>query len=225
MIPESIRAVLFDVYGTLVDGPRHPDRDARIAEVARRFGLAPRTAAGGRWDELVRRFHAQSPEPFPEMDAAQVWRGIFPGLSESRADAFALAVEEAIHPVCPTPWAETLLEAAAARQRPLGIVSNAQAYTKTLLDRYFPETFEPELCAFSYQLRIAKPDPRLFEKALRPLLRRGLQPAEILMVGDSPALDGAPAKALGLPFLRVGGDAAPGPIQPPDRRDPRQWKW
>jgi FMN phosphatase YigB (HAD superfamily) len=204
MFPATIQAVLFDVYGTLLQGRRTADREGPMTEVARRFGLPIGRPIAPLWDAAVEQAHAQSPEPYPEIDARSIWQDVFPDLGDP--DQLALAMEEAIHPVRPTPWAADLLEHAVRQGCRLGIVSNAQAYTKTLLARHFPTfwpRFEPCLCAFSHEHGIAKPDLRLFHHALRPLLADGLSPGQVLMTGDSDACDAQPAAQLGLPFLLV----------------------
>lgn len=205
-IPTSTRAVLFDIYGTLLDGPRHPDRAVRMAEVARRFGLHHPSPLDEAWDRAVAAAHRISPEPWPEIDARELWRTLFPGLRE--AASLALEMEHAIHPVAPTPWAHDLLDQALDLGIPLGIVSNAQAYTRSLMRRHFPghwPRFDPRLLAFSYEHGIAKPDPRLFQVALRPLLAAGIDRGDILLIGDSEPHDAVPARQLGLGFRRVSG--------------------
>lgn len=205
MIPPDTCAVLFDIYGTLLDGPRHSDRGVRMMAVAASFGLDATFAIDEALDQAVSEIHRTSPEPWPEIDIRRVWRSLFPDLDD--AEAFSLAIEEAIHPVEPTSWAGDLLDQAHERNLPLGIVSNCQAYTRALMARHFSHhwsRFRPELCALSYEHGIAKPDPRLFRTALAPLLEAGLQPEEVIMVGDSETSDREPAEALGLRFLGVG---------------------
>lgn len=205
--PSSAEAVLFDVYGTLLDGPRHPDRGERMAVVARRFGLPHHPSIDRSFDRAVRDAHRASPEQWPEIDVRAIWRDLFPRLDDP--DRFALEIEEAIHPVTPTPWASAMLDRASAL--PIGIVSNAQAYTRVLLERHFPDhwpRFRPDLVALSHEHGIAKPDPRLFRQAAGPLLAAGIPPDRIIVVGDSETNDRDPARRLGLGFVGVGPLAA-----------------
>lgn len=198
-IPSAARAVLFDIYGTLLEGPRLPDRGTRMAEVARRFNLEHDSSLDQAFDRAVAAAHRASSDPWPEIDVREIWPEILPGLDEP--DRFALEIEDAIHPVKPTSWAADLLDQTFERGLPAGIVSNAQAYTRVLMQRHFPRHwphFRPDLLAFSYEHRIAKPDLRLFRKALAPLIAEAIDPARIVMIGDSPENDHAPARALGL---------------------------
>ncbi|MCH7225965.1 HAD family hydrolase [Haloferula sp. A504] len=204
MIPAPTKAILFDVYGTLLDGPRHPDRRNRMASVIKRFELPEFPYPDTTFDQAIATAHQQSPERWPEIDIREIWQSIFPTLTD--AGDFAFELEESIHPVEPTPWANRLLEASVETGAALGIVSNAQAYTRRLLATHFPEywpQFRPDLCAFSYEHGFAKPDLRLFRHAVRPLIESGIAPAEILMVGDSDENDRKPAAELGLGYLTV----------------------
>lgn len=198
-----MKVILLDVYETLLRGRRLGDPEPALRRVAAGFGLRVAVSSvRDAFDRAVRDAHRASPEPWPEVDVREIWRGIFPELAE--ADAFALAMEEARHAVEPVPGAAAFLDRAAAAGIALGLVSNAQAYTRVLLDRHFGGgRFDPARSAFSYRHRLAKPDPRLFEAALAADDRRGIPRREILMIGDSPANDIAPARALGLAALRL----------------------
>jgi len=55
--------------------------------------------------------------------------------------------------------------------------------------------FDPRAIFISDQIGISKPNPKLYQTALRTL---GLEPGEVMYVGDSPAHDVAPAKSLGM---------------------------
>lgn len=204
-LPGDIRAVLFDIYGTLLDGPRHADRNQRVAAVAERFGLKPRIDLEVAFDLAVARAHRVSPDPYPEVDVREIWLEIFPGLTGP--DAFALEVEDAIHPVTILETGHTLFREAVERGLPVGIVSNAQAYTRELMSRHFPDLWahvRPDLLAFSYEHRISKPDARLFEKALAPLINEDISIGDVLMIGDSMEKDITPARSLGLRALHLG---------------------
>ncbi|MEP4076366.1 HAD family hydrolase [Haloferula sp.] len=197
-----MKAVLFDVYETLLTGSRKEDREPLLRTVTDRFGLEfpASQSLSDRLDQEVQLEHRQSPEEFPEIDIRDTWRRIFPSLTDADADGFALAAEEAIHPVTAIGGArETILE---FHQRgiALGIISNAQAYTKILLDRHLGDAwhcFDPELLFFSYEHRIAKPDSRLFQLAKERLAVRGIPVSEVLMVGDSIKNDIEPARSVG----------------------------
>lgn len=195
-----MKAVLLDVYGTLVDGPRSDDPGPTLEALLRRRGIAPPPGDLGKaLDREVAREHAASTDPHPEVDIREIWQRLLPGLRD--ADGFALAAEEAVHPVTLLPGARDALRAFHAAGLSLGIVSNAQAYTRTILARLLGPEFDlldPRLMVFSHEHRTAKPGDRIYRIALERLASRGIAPHEALMIGDSIANDVHPARALGL---------------------------
>jgi HAD superfamily hydrolase (TIGR01509 family) len=69
--------------------------------------------------------------------------------------------------------------------------------------RFFEVVVTSQGCGF------AKPDPRILRIALDGL---GVRPREAVYVGDDPAVDGAAARAAGVPFVWVDrGDGQRGP--------------
>lgn len=219
-----MKAVLFDVYETLLTGTRHADREARLRRVIRQFGLEfpDDQALAERLDLEIRLEHQQSSEEHPEVDIREIWRRIFPRLDDP--EPFALAAENAVHPVAAIPGAEETLLKLDRRGLKLGIISNAQAYTRKLLKRHLPEAwncFDSGLLFFSYEHRISKPDSHLFRLAIDRLARDGIHPGEVLMVGDSETNDIGPARSLGLTTHLVRGvlpDLSRIPAGPEDQR-------
>jgi len=100
-----------------------------------------------------------------------------------------------------------VLDALRARGLRLGVVSNWETgLEKTLAEVGIGDYFECVIA--SGVVRAAKPDPRIFDAALRVL---GIEPAQAVHVGDSYEADVAGARAAGLhPVLldrdRVFGD-------------------
>jgi len=220
-----IRAVICDIYGTLLEvGPPPPDAEARWTTLWRSAVTAPDpppTLAG--LDEGVRR-------RIPHHHA----RGRARGLIQPEVDWPALAVEAfpALHPLSAPERhrffceharlrrTTRLAEGAAACLRAwhaagmlLGIASNAQACTRQELAEALaahaldPGLFDAEACFFSYAHGVAKPDPRVFQWLTDRLAARGLTPADTLMVGDRLDTDVAPATAAGWHAWHLG----PGP--------------
>ncbi|MBK1828800.1 HAD family hydrolase [Haloferula rosea] len=196
-----MRAVLFDVYQTLLEATPIPrgDRREAMAEVARKFDLPTQIPLDQAFEEAIRKAHHESLFPHPEVDVREIWQSISPELSDPAG--FAAAIEDAVNPTRSVQGAPELIISLHRQGLKLGIVSNAQAYTLPLLERHLGEAasyFKPELSVFSYQHLRAKPDPELFRIAIEPLLLRGIPASEILMVGDSRTNDIEPAKGLGL---------------------------
>jgi putative hydrolase of the HAD superfamily len=190
----TYRAVLFDIYGTLLAsaaGEIHPDPELRP------------------WIEKA---HAASPHPFPEVDIREIHEAMHPELSAVEIERLAMAHEQAANPVTAMPEARETLRALSACGVMLGLVSNAQFYTVPALEaclggRVGELGIHPDLCVLSYLERRAKPDVHLFRIIRDRLLERGIREDEVLYVGNDVRNDIDPAKAAGFRTALYTGDA------------------
>ncbi len=228
----DIRAVLFDVYGTLVISgcgdiglaaatvAHDAFRDAWAAA-----GLDP-TAVSADMDgpaalaAQIRDDHAASRARgigHPEVDIVAIWQRVLAQL-DIAADAaqvcrLALEYELRTNPVWPMPGLEETLRTLAARGLVLGLVSNAQFYTPLMLRAFLGQPlaaagFDPRCCAFSYRQGVAKPSTRVFGPALQGLAEHhGIGPGAVLYVGNDMRNDVGPARALGCCTALFAGDA------------------
>ncbi len=230
---QGIRAVLFDVYGTLVisaSGDIAAGEETRDAEAfhaaLERAGLAthPREAYAegpARLIEAVRASHARSRSrgiEYPEVDIVAIWARVLAELSNvPAADKHACRVaaveyECRQNPVWPMPGAAVTLATLRERGLRLGIVSNAQFYTPLMLQALLganPEQlgFLPELCAWSYQHGEAKPATGLYERVLEVLSQHhGIRSNQVLYVGNDRLKDIWPAARLGCRTALFAGD-------------------
>ena len=189
----KLRAVLFDVYGTLLRstaGETHPDPAMRA---------------------LIEQAHARSPHPFPEVDIREIHAAMHPELSPAEIERLAMKHEQTVNPVSAMPGAADTLRELWSRGLSLGLVSNAQFYTVPVLEACLGQSLanlgiDPGLCVFSYLERRAKPDVYLFEVARDRLLERGISPEEVLYVGNDVRNDIDPAKAAGFRTALFAGD-------------------
>jgi len=121
----------------------------------------------------------------------------------SARDEFLLRQVQASRTIELTAGTAALLRWLRERGLPLGIVSNAQAYTWRELELALAvhgldlSLFERELCFLSFEHGFSKPDPHVFRILTARLEARGIRPAEILMVGDRLDNDIEPARACG----------------------------
>jgi len=99
------------------------------------------------------------------------------------------------------PGCRPLLHALRKRYR-LGVVTNG--IDRVQRSRLAASGIAPffEVVVTSQGCGFAKPDPRILRIALDGL---GVQPREAVYVGDDPAVDGAAARAAGVPFIWVDG--------------------
>lgn len=228
-LPRRPRAVLFDVYGTLLVSAAGGEPNLSGTGVAEGGDTASRALAA-ELDALgysggSAAFHTSLADlivevrtpllarsPSPEIDVASLATRLLPGTPARRVRRVALLHEAAYNPCSPMPGARELLRALSGASVPLGLVSNAQFYTPLLLEALLGAPCEdwgldPELTVFSFAQGVAKPDPAVFATALTALARAGIAPRETLFVGNSGANDIAPAVALGLMSALFAGDS------------------
>jgi putative hydrolase of the HAD superfamily len=124
----------------------------------------------------------------------------------------SLAYELAVNRVWPMPGAAEVLEDLRSRGILMGIVSNAQFYTALILETLFGKDlaglgFLEELCEWSYLGGIAKPSTDMFTGVLGALAKRGIDPDEVLYVGNDILNDVYAAGAVGCRTCLFAGDA------------------
>lgn len=85
---------------------------------------------------------------------------------------------------------------------PLGIISNFNTSLKEKLNHHFGNIFQDVFV--SEEVGLAKPNIAFYRHALE---RVGLEPGEILYIGDSMKLDIIPAQSLGIRTLLIDRDA------------------
>ncbi|MCU0959096.1 MAG: HAD family hydrolase [Pirellulaceae bacterium] len=233
----DVRAVLFDIYGTLfISGSGDlgtTAQDCRAEAMTRALasvGVPLRDAAEGRAaaDCLLARIagdraaRQQAGIDYPEVDLVDVWRTTLGELATrgslagdpAQVDVPRLAVEYEVrvNPLWPMPGAQGTLADLRARGVPLGLVSNAQFFTLEL----FPALWgapcgacgvDPALVFLSYQHGWAKPSAYLFRRAAEVLGRRGIPTRNVLYIGNDLLNDIWPATQVGFATALFAGDA------------------
>ena len=228
----DIRAVVFDIYGTLLIsgsgdvGPDSADDDEQAFRTALvdagidsgstfdRIGGAELLRSGIIAAQAERR---EQQIAYPEIDILAVWRGLFAerGLTTvttAQLQAVALAYECRVNPVWPMPQLRATLDAIRALGLPMGIVSNAQFYTPLLIEALTDSTidqlgFDPALCVWSWRELEGKPSQTLFRQLLRPLEQRyHIGPQQTLYIGNDCLKDIWTASSLGLRTALFAGD-------------------
>ncbi len=233
----GIKAVLFDVYGTLfISG----SGDISVAsEMTNARALTDALICAGISGDLkqagelgsaallqaIRATHERLKREgvaFPEVDIREEWRIVLRDLerqgfiagdfSENLIERVSVEYEFRVNPVWPMPGMTDTLRQLAERGIILGIVSNAQFFTPLMFPALAGVSvemfgFRPELCAWSYQQREAKPSVTLFHSALAPLCERyGIVPKETLYVGNDMLNDIWAAAQCGLKTALFAGD-------------------
>jgi putative hydrolase of the HAD superfamily len=195
----AIRAVLFDIYGTLfisasgdVGTVTKQTRADAMQEALNRCNIKVTTpTAGQRGTDLFTTSIAEEHKAlrkngtdFPEVDIRDIWNRVVQGLYQEGliatppdrvpTEELAVVYETLVNPVWPMPGVEETILRCAEETEVLGIVSNAQFFTPLLFPAFFHKAyselgFDDSLTLFSYTLKQAKPSMHLFEKAAREL--------------------------------------------------------
>jgi FMN phosphatase YigB (HAD superfamily) len=222
----NIRAVIFDIYGTLIisgsgdvgSADSQPRSEAlRLALTT--LDLAPAISA----DAGIKRLHQIIQQhqvvargrgiDYPEVDIVDVWRNwlieynLDPGFAVQVAEQF----EARANPCWAMPKAADLIQRLASRDLALGIVSNAQfftepVFTSVLGDSFADFGFDLDLCLMSYRYGHGKPGARLFDRLAVALKRRGISPGQAVYVGNDFLNDVTAASRAGLKTVLFAGD-------------------
>lgn len=198
-----IRGVLFDLDGTLYrQAPMRALMALELAALALRRPLgAPRQLRALK--EYRRAQEALRTGPTTaarQLDLAAERSGV------SKDELSALVTEWMQErplkylPVCRAPGLSNLMDWLERRSVPLGLFSDYPAKGK-LRALGLASRFEVVLCSTDEEVGAFKPNPRGFEVAAA---RLGLAPSDVLMVGDRADIDGAGARAAGMPCVIIG---------------------
>lgn len=231
----GVRAVIFDIYGTLVIsgsgdvGSSDTNlRSEAIGPALRAVGLEVAelpeqepVALVRRLHDIIAEHHERSRErgiAYPEVDIVAVWQQwLFAegqGSTAARVglvQRLAAEFEARANPSWPMPGGAESLRRIAAAGLPMGIVSNAQFFTLQMLDAALggePHQlgFDMDLSIFSFRYGHAKPASKLFDVLVAALAWRGIAPAEAIYVGNDMLNDVAAASRAGLRTALFAGD-------------------
>jgi len=211
---QGLRAVLFDIYGTLFvsasgevgtddDGEHRDTLTEALAAVGIPTGGIAVAGDGDRAEaplkETILAHHDRARAEgidCPEVDIVAVWRDVLLALgldagTLAGVDLARLAVEYEVraNPVC-----------------------NAQFFTVELFPALLSQTaaeigFDEELQFYSYQHGRAKPSGYLYDLARQSLASRGVKADEVLYVGNDMLNDVSAAAQLGFRTALFAGDA------------------
>jgi putative hydrolase of the HAD superfamily len=226
----GIRAVLFDIYGTLMMSAAGDINAGSLTNAGDAFSESLRSVDLAAYvpdddgaeilrEEVQRSHQARRAEgvEFSEVDILCVWGRVLDRLDvpeeivEDVTPALAVEYECRTNPVWPMPGLTDTLVALREQGLVMGIVSNAQFYTPlmfdALLDRSLEDLgFDAAADAWSYRLQEGKPSTRLYRTAIEGLQQLGIAPEETLYVGNDMLKDIWPAGSCGLNTVLFAGD-------------------
>ncbi len=231
----GIRAVIFDIYGTLLisaagditlqTGTSNDEvfREALISVGLTSTQVADFTAQ--LLQETIGEHHRRARDAglrHPEVDIVAVWRDTLAGIGRrvpslapatERVDPDIIAVryECGVNPVWPMPDAVACLAALGRRNIRLGIVSNAQAMTAQLFPALLGQTlgelgFAEDLQFFSYLFGESKPGLAMFRQAAKVLAGMDIPPSGVVYVGNDMLNDVWAASQVGFRTILFAGD-------------------
>ena len=231
----GIRAVLFDVYGTLlisgsgdVGTLSENRKESSFSEALSAAGITFRGDGSTGISQLVaaiEKSHADSRADgieFPEVDIVAIWKHTLSSLAsggmidrrehpDSQLQRLAVEYELRSNPVWPMPTADACLQALSESEIMLGLISNAQFFTPIMLNELLggdkaATVFDGALQFFSYEHQQAKPGRYLYELARDALSQRGVSASETLFVGNDMLNDIFPAHQVGFRTALFAGD-------------------
>jgi FMN phosphatase YigB (HAD superfamily) len=214
------RAILCDVYRTILQiTPAPVDAETRWQSLlARTFDRPPDLSLeelSGRADEFLKADHQAARAlgiVYPEVDWKFVMQRALPELDSigtTSADDFIFHHMQLLRTLGLMPGAGRFLGECIRRKIPLGIASNAQAYTLRELGEALHGSdvslanFDRDLTCWSFENGFSKPDPHVFRILASRLKNRGIDSADCLMIGDREDNDIVPAAAQGFQTWRL----------------------
>jgi putative hydrolase of the HAD superfamily len=227
----GIRAVVFDVYGTLfisgsgdISLAKNEDRSGSLIAALETAGFTVRDRKAP-WSksfmttlEAFRDERSQAGIRYPEVRIEEVWERFTAEAVEngwlSGSGQIELAIvdhECRVNPCWPMPGLSVILARLAKAGIHMGIVSNAQFYTPLLFPALLESDlvacgFNPDLCVWSYVEREGKPSTHLY-LALRDKLEAAkISANEVLYIGNDLRNDIWPAAAAGFHTCLFAGD-------------------
>lgn len=220
----KIKAILFDLYGTLFISrsgdisiaKKESPQTEKLDKLLYNFGIKkePQTVlkqfftAIESQHELLKRKGVD----FPEVEIDQIWMRVLENDDLETVRTFAIEFELIANPVYPMPHLEKMLSVCRDSNVLMGIISNAQFYTPYLFNWFLdssPENlgFHPDLIFYSYKLGYAKPSTFMFQVAADKLKNMDVPAHSAIYFGNDMLNDIYPAKKAGFKTGLFAGDA------------------
>ncbi len=227
----AVKAVLFDIYGTVLISQAGDIGLTALDESSGSLSFTLRSDSQSitlpvddirqQLTGLIKSHHDATRESrpevtYPEVDIISVWselynnNGLISASSESLTET-ALLFEITSNRVDIMPGSIEIFRHLKSCGIPVGIVSNAQFYTPLLLEFLFGKPlsslgFSKELESWSFREGCGKPDPLIFKTPLENLNNMGIKNEEILYVGNDMLNDVSCASGFGLKTALFAGD-------------------
>ena len=219
-----VRAILFDIYGTLLisasgdisTAEKNLPTAEKLEALLDKYKISiPPSQLKTKLFQVIESDHADKKNQgidFPEVNIDKVWQQVLEFKEIDIARCFAVEYEMIVNPVYPMPLLGPTLQTLKRKNIPMGIISNAQFFTPLLFDLFLgalPEKlgFDPDLIFYSYQYGYAKPSLFLFDQAVKSLARKGIKPGDVLYIGNDMLNDIYPSDKIGFRTCLFAGDS------------------
>jgi len=219
----EIKAILFDLYGTLFISrsgdismaKKESPQTEKLEKLLYNFGIQkePQTVlkqfftAIENQHELLKRKGVD----FPEVEIDQIWMRVLENDDLETVRTFAIEFELIANPVYPMPHLERMLSVCRDSNVLMGIISNAQFYTPYLFNWFLdsnPENlgFHPDLILYSYKHGYSKPSTFMFQLAAGKLKNMDVPTHSAIYFGNDMLNDIYTAKKAGFKTGLFAGD-------------------
>ncbi len=191
--------VIFDLYGTLVDGFSYSEHERALLAMMRALQAPDHAAFAHSFTHET--WHARGTGQFPTIEDNIAWiyeRAGWPVEPERIAEATRIRLDFTRAGLVPLPGAQETLLTLSQRGYRLGLISDCSAETPQLWDT-LPFASLIEAPIFSCEVGHLKPDPRIYEIACE---RLGVAASACVYVGDRPE-EVIGARAVGMRAIRV----------------------
>ncbi|MDR1890686.1 MAG: HAD family hydrolase [Puniceicoccales bacterium] len=232
----DIRAVIFDVYGTLFttksshsslpeSGTQFDGIIVEALEEADFDVFEHDVSLSNLYMEHIRAHYGirQAEDiAYPEINICDVWQdflnelfvdGIIDGdLTERSIRRVIMCYECKVNPVWPVKRSLEFIRNLQDNDVYSGIIATAQFYTPTIMEILYQNSletlgFKRSICIWSYEYRHRKPSPVLFDLCEKKLRDFGINPQEVIYVGNDMFNDILPARKVGFKTAFFTGNA------------------
>ena len=221
-LKKPVRAVLFDIYGTLfisgsgdISGSREKIHPLVLGRLLKNYGIKKDAdEVKKRYFEEIAKEHGRlrkSGVDYPEVEIDMIWMKVLELDKLPPARRFSVEFESVFNPVWPMPGLNKVFKFLKEKNIIMGVISNAQFFSPILFEAFtgfYPEElgFSSDLMFYSFEHKYAKPSTRLFLKAKIVLADKSITAQNTLYVGNDMLNDIYPADAVGFQTALFAGD-------------------
>lgn len=201
-----IRAVVFDLWGTLILNPADPNVNGKVA-VPRLLGLD---------EKVFKRILKDEWGTHSDWNEREFFGALLKKLDMGRDTALLEKIlqmwERHYNAVTLAPGAAELLDLLKRAGYKIGLLSNTEPPSLKLLSRFDIDRYF-HFKVLSYDYKLVKPARELFQIAIT---KAGVAANEICVIGDKPDIDIWPARQLGMRTIWIDLRGASGVDYPAD---------